>query len=94
MPAEGAPIVSIVDTGDPEIELIVSSNWIKVMTAGRKFRFKVDETAETHAAIVRRTAPVVDPVSQTVKVYAQFLSPDVPVLPGMSGEAPLISIGN
>lgn len=87
MPAEGAPVISIVDTANPEIELIVSSNWIKAMTPGRKFQFKVDETGETHAAIVRRAAPVVDPVSQTVKVYAQFVEPDVPVLPGMSGDA-------
>ena len=87
LPVEGAPILSIVDVHSPEIELIVSSLSIKDMRAGRRFAFHVDETGETHAAVIRRISPIVDPVSQTMKVYAQFTENTNSVLPGMSGDA-------
>jgi len=87
MPADGAPILSIIDIMNPEIELIVPSNWISGIVPGRRFDFRIDETGETLTSIIRRTAPVVDPVSQTMKVYAEFAEPVVGVLPGMSGDA-------
>lgn len=86
-PNDGAPIISIIDIHNSVIELIVSSNWIKDIVPGRRFAFKIDETGETRAAIIERTAPVVDPVSQTIRVYARFEEEDINVLPGMSGEA-------
>ena len=86
-PSDGAPIVSIVDTQSSEIELIVSSNWIRDIVPGRRFKFRIDETGETETAIILRTAPVVDSVSQTIRVYAAFAEPATSVLPGMSGEA-------
>ncbi|MBI1291053.1 efflux RND transporter periplasmic adaptor subunit [bacterium] len=87
MPAEGAPVLSIVDPQSAEIELIVSSDRINQMVPGREFDFQIDETGLTHRAVIRRTAPVVDPASQTVKVYGEFLKQERLVLPGMSGGA-------
>lgn len=86
-PAEGAPILSIVDPRSAEIELIVSSNRINEMTPGREFSFLVDETGQSLRAVLRRTAPVVDPASQTIKIYGEFVKSDNAVLPGMSGSA-------
>ncbi|MBU2327641.1 MAG: efflux RND transporter periplasmic adaptor subunit [Alphaproteobacteria bacterium] len=86
-PSDGAPIVSIINIQNPEIELIVPSNWITGIAPGRRFAFRIDETGETLAAVVRRIAPVVDPVSQTFKIYAEFAEQGAKVLPGMSGDA-------
>ncbi len=87
MPAEGAPVLSIVDPRSAEIELIVSSNRIGEMTPGREFSFRVDETGQSLRAVLRRAAPVVDPASQTIKIYGEFLKSEPLVLPGMSGSA-------
>ena len=87
LPAEGSPIISIVDPTNCEIELIVTSNRIAEMKPGRRFTFRIDETGETHDAEVVRTSPVVDPVSQTVRIYGRFMQAGAAVLPGMSGEA-------
>ncbi|SOE19045.1 RND family efflux transporter MFP subunit [Hoeflea halophila] len=86
-PSDGARILSIINIDDPEIELIVPSNWINGIAPGRRFDFRIDETGETLTAVVRRIAPVVDPVSQTFKIYAEFAEQGAKVLPGMSGDA-------
>ncbi|MCY1667731.1 efflux RND transporter periplasmic adaptor subunit [Rhizobium sp. SL86] len=86
-PSDNSPIITIVDVRSSEIELIVTSNWIKDMVPGRRFTFRIDETGESRIAIISRTAPVVDPSSQTLRVFARFAEDADSVLPGMSGEA-------
>lgn len=89
LPTEGAPVLSIVDMHRLEIELIVPSAWLRDVEPGRRFKFEIDETGASHVAIIRRVAPIIDPVSQTMKVYAGFVKMDavVPIVPGMSGNA-------
>lgn len=86
-PAEGAPVISIVDPASSEIELIISSDRVNAMAKGREFEFRVDETGEVLRAAIRRTAPMIDPASQTIKIYGQFAGETPRVLPGMSGDA-------
>lgn len=86
-PSDNSPIITIVDIRSSEIELIVTSNWIRDMVPGRRFSFRIDETGESRIAVISRTAPVVDPASQTLRVYARFAEAADGVLPGMSGEA-------
>ncbi|HRD76201.1 MAG TPA: efflux RND transporter periplasmic adaptor subunit [Hyphomicrobiaceae bacterium] len=86
-PSAGKPFISIVATGEFEIDLIVPSHWLKTLTPGATFTFAVDETGQSHAAHVLRIGAAVDPVSQTVKVIATFLEKGRAVLPGMSGTA-------
>lgn len=87
LPAEGSPVISIVDPRTSEIELIVTSDWVSGLKPGLQFVFRVDETGRDYTAVLRRTAPMVDPVSQTIKVYAEFAETQADVLPGMSGNA-------
>ena len=87
MPAAGSPLISIVDSMEPEIELIVPSNWLRNVKPGTKFTFVVDETQEEHLGIVKRTGATIDAVSQTIKVFASFSKSVSTVIPGMSGTA-------
>lgn len=86
-PAASQPLLRIVDDSQLELELIVPSNWLGWLKQGDSFSFKVDETGETATAEVIRLGAVVDPVSQTIRIYGAFSQPTQSVLPGMSGTA-------
>jgi len=87
MPAAGAPLLSIIRYGAPEIELIAPSAWLAWLKPGTKLEFQVDETGKTHSAIVVRTGASVDPVSQTIELTAKFTAKSPGALAGMSGVA-------
>lgn len=88
MPANGQPLLRIVDAGALEIDLIVPSAWLVWLKSGTPLQVKVDETGKAYAAKVVRTAAAVDPVSQTIKITAGFAAGDTSaVLPGMSLDA-------
>lgn len=81
-------ILSILNDGDLEIELIVPSNWLNWLTVGEPFSFQIDETGKTLNAKVSKIGAVVDPVSQTIKLTGKFDdNPLNGVLSGMSGTA-------
>lgn len=79
-------LISILDDTDLEIEILVPSRWLTWLKPEQKFTFLVDETGERHAATVTRLGSVVDPVSQTIRIKAEFDN-EVDVLSGMSGSA-------
>ncbi len=86
-PAAGKPFMTIVNEADFEIDLIVPSNRLRFIRPGDTFPFSIDETGRTYAAKVFRTGAAIDPVSQTVKVIAQFDTAAEDVLSGMTGNA-------
>ena len=85
--APGAPLLKIVDDSQLEIELVVPSRWLVWLEPGATFRFQVDETDTSHSARVIRLGGTVDPVSQTIKLFAELDSVAEGVLSGMSGSA-------
>lgn len=87
IPVAGQPMLTILDTGDPEIELIVPSHWLAWLAIGRTFRFRIDETGSEEAASVVRIGAAVDPVSQSVTITGRFAAPAAGVIAGMSGSA-------
>ncbi len=87
MPQSGKPMLSIVEGGTFEIDLILPSVWLRKMGPGAHLAFTIDETGVTHDAHLLRVGAAVDPVSQTVKVIAAFDSNDERILAGMSGTA-------
>jgi RND family efflux transporter MFP subunit len=87
IPQTGQPFISIVDETAFEIDLIVPSYWLKTLSVGAGLHFTVDETGRKYEAKVQRIGAAVDPVSQTVKVMAEFVALDGRVLAGMSGSA-------
>lgn len=86
-PAVNQPFMTVVSHTALEIEIIVPSRLLLSLSPSRVLRFAIDETGRTYEARIRRTGGAVDPVSQTVKIYAQLTDGDTTVLPGMSGTA-------
>lgn len=93
-PAASQPLIKIVDTTRLEVEAIVPSKWLAWMKLGQKFSFVIDETGAQLPAEILRMGAVVDPVSQTIKVYGVLKKKDSSVLPGMSGTATFASVGS
>lgn len=87
MPSVGQPLLTIIDNSRLEIELVVPSKWLRWIEPGSTFNFEVDETGMLHTARVDRVGAEVDPVSQTVTLYAVFTDGADKVLAGMSGNA-------
>lgn len=81
------PLLRIVDDRRLEIELIAPSRWMNWLRPGLPFRFAIGETGRDHAAVLQRIAAVVDPVSQTVKLFGRFSEKEPAVRHGMSGAA-------
>jgi len=86
-PAPGKPFLRIVSNQNLEIELIVPALWLRWLTVGTTFQFRVDETDKNLSAHVMRVGGVVDPVSQTIKIHAKPQNADPSLKDGMSGSA-------
>lgn len=83
------PLIRIVNQNRLEMVMMVPSRllpWFSRQT----FAVTIDETGETHRARVLQSAGVIDPVSQTARVIAEFTEATPGVLPGMSGSAELL----
>jgi membrane fusion protein, multidrug efflux system len=93
-PSANQPLIKIVDTTRLEIEAIVPSKWLGWLKPKQQFAFMVDETGAELAAEVVRLGAVVDPVSQTIKVYGVLKNKNSSILPGMSGTATFHSTGS
>lgn len=81
------PLMRIVDRERLEIELIVASSKLPYLQPGTPFLFRVDETGLIYQAKIIRLGAVVEPASQTVKVFGAFDGAFQGVLHGMSGAA-------
>lgn len=93
VPTVGKPLITVVDESVFEIELIVPSNWLRRVSPGSRFSFSVDELGEAYEARLVRIGAIVDPVSQTAKVYGVFEHKPGRVLAGMSGSAVFVGVG-
>ncbi|MEL7228433.1 MAG: efflux RND transporter periplasmic adaptor subunit [Pseudomonadota bacterium] len=87
MPPADKPLMVIIDDSRLELELVVPSHWLAWLRKGQNFRFNVEETGATHQATVQRIGAEVDPVSQTVKIYAALEGELQNTLSGMTGVA-------
>lgn len=83
----GRPFMRIMSNAALEIEVIVLSRWLTWLKPGEPFAFEVDELGETIMARVVRVSGAVDPVSQTVKLYATVARGLEGLRAGMSGTA-------
>lgn len=87
IPAANAPILTVVDDSQLEVDLIVPSTWLRWVSPGTRFEFNVDELGQTFTAQVDRLGAKVDAVSQTIKITGTFVKNPGNVLTGMSGTA-------
>ncbi len=82
--APNQPLLRLVSAAGLEIEMIAPSGWLRWLKPGQPLRVRIDETGTLHGGTVQRIAPVIDPVSQTVKVLGSLREDGGRVLPGMS----------
>lgn len=82
-------IVEVIQDDTLEAEMIVPSQWLAWLKPGHAFDIEVDETGARYPAKVTHLGGRVDPVSQSVKVYAQLAERPPELLVGMSGTAQL-----
>jgi RND family efflux transporter MFP subunit len=83
----GKPLLEIVDSGPPELQLIVPSRWLARLKVGSTFTVSVDELGQSFPAKVVRLGARIDPVSQSVAITGQIVGQHPGLLPGMSGWA-------
>ncbi|MBB3808174.1 efflux RND transporter periplasmic adaptor subunit [Pseudochelatococcus contaminans] len=83
----GEQIISILSNRELEVEMLVPSRWLAWLTTGRHFTIHIDELDQDFPASVTRLAADIDPVSQSVKVFATVTGDFPSLSPGMSGLA-------
>lgn len=93
-PKASVPFLSIVSKDELEIVAIVPSVWLRWLKVGAPFAYDIDELDAVITARVTRISGAVDPVSQTVKLYArpELVPPDLRV--GMSGSVAFLQRPN
>ncbi|MDB5365439.1 MAG: efflux transporter periplasmic adaptor subunit [Rhodospirillales bacterium] len=84
---EGQPLIEIVSEGALEIELLLPSRWLSFVKPGYRFDVEIDETGKPYPVEVTRISGRVDPVSQSVRIYAVPAGRFPELLAGMSGRA-------
>lgn len=87
--AEGTELLAIYDDSAYQLELIVPSAWLTWLKPGLDFSVHLDETGQRYAAQVERLGAAIDPLSQSLKVFARITGETAELLPGMSGVARL-----
>jgi len=85
--AQQQPLLEIVESGPPPLELFVPSRWVAWLTPGMAFQVRVDETGDDLPAHVTGLGARVDPVSQLLKIRGALDRAPLNLLPGMSGRA-------
>ena len=83
----GDELMEIIGSGNLELELIVPSSWLSWLAIGQAFQAQIEETGTVITATTERIGADIDPVSQTVKVFAAINGDAEGLLPGMSGVA-------
>lgn len=86
-PDRERPLMQIIDPGTVKIELLLPAIWLQWLKPYEEFNIRIEETGNIHSAVVTRILPVIDPVSQTIKVVGRFTGDADNILPGMSGPA-------
>jgi len=87
--AEGQPVLEVLSERELEVEFVAPSSLVGVLKPGLVFPVEIDETGAALKARVERLGGKVDPVSQSVKVYARLLDQPAGLMVGMSGVARL-----
>ncbi|WP_218580131.1 efflux RND transporter periplasmic adaptor subunit [Pseudomonas sp. 8Z] len=87
--AEGTELLAIYDDSAYQLELIVPSGWLTWLKPGVDFQVRLDETGQDYPAQIERLGAAIDPLSQSLKVFARITGDTAGLLPGMSGVARL-----
>ena len=83
----GQPLLKVHDPASLEAQAIVPSAWLQWLRNGTEFTVFIEERRREYTATVNRIGAEVDPVSQSIKVFATLSGDSADLLPGMSGFA-------
>lgn len=81
----GAPIMEIIDDSALELEFIAPSKWLSWLSIGYRFSVIIDETSRSYPARITRVGAKVDPISQSIKLFAEIDGKFPELITGMSG---------
>lgn len=84
---QGDPLLKIISIENLEFDIQVPSDWLKWLHVGSMVNVHVNEIQKNISATINRINPLIEPISQTVKVIATITTADASLLPGMSGQA-------
>ena len=84
---EGEAMIEIVGGSSLDIEMLVPSKWMRWLKKDTVFDIEIEETGLRYKSKVLRYGGQVDPVTQSVKLYAKIDEEAPELLPGMSGTA-------
>lgn len=84
---EGAPLLELAEAGPVVVEFMMPSSWLTLLKPGSSFQVRVDETGRLYPAELLRLGGKVDPLTQSIRVYARLSDPAAAdeLLPGMTG---------
>jgi len=86
-----AELLEIVSNTDLSVEFLAPSNQLAELYEGRGIRLSILETKADYELNIDKVIPVVDSVSQTVKVISHIEIIDEKLWSGMSGRVSLVS---
>jgi membrane fusion protein (multidrug efflux system) len=86
---EGQPLLELVGDSPLESTMIVPSHWLSWLKVGYAFTIHIDETGKRYASTVTRIGGSIDPVTQSVPIYATLNETAPDLMSGMSGIAEL-----
>jgi len=81
----GQPVLKIVSSGAPDLEIIIPAAWLAWIELGTRGRLKLEASARELPISITSIAPTIDPVSRTMRIAAKIDADAKQVLPGMSG---------
>jgi len=85
----GQPLIEIIDLSTIEAQTFVPSHMLSWLREGEQFEITLAEIPQPLTGEVERISPAIDPVTQSVTVYARIMSdnPGLVLRSGMSGIA-------
>lgn len=84
--AEGEPLFELIDDSELEVEMIVPSRWLQWLDVGTELSVNIEDLSLVRNAQVSRIGARIDPVSQSVKVFASLSDSSERLMAGMSGK--------
>lgn len=87
---EGQEMIAILDDASLDVEMMVPSRWLPQLRIGQTFSLRIDETGAEYEARIDRLGAMIDPVSQSVKIYGNIDGHFPELAAGMSGTAILV----
>jgi len=84
---QGQPLLEIIEDAELKMEMYVPSQWLAWLKKDMEFSVTIDETGNAYTARITGIGSRVDPVSQTVALYALVDGKHPELLAGMSGVA-------